>query len=132
MTFWIKTYALSVKLMTLILLVTFTGKHSKVQISLKNIDLMKAFNLINHEILLTKLKLYGYDNNALLWFESYLRSRTQYVSLNGFESNQQECNYGVPQGSTLGPLFFILYMRQTFTCVRMIQIFMQYLMILIK
>ena len=76
-----------------------------------NIDLKKAFNLINHDILLTKLKLYGCDNNALVWFESYLRSRTQYVSLNGCDSNQQECNYGVPQGSILGPLFFILYIN---------------------
>ena len=109
MTFWIKTYALSVKLMTLILMVTFTGKHSKVQLSLKNIDLKKAFNLINHEILLTKLKLYSYDNNALLWFESYLCSRTQYVSLSGCDSNQQECNYGPPRINTGSTIFHSVY-----------------------
>ena len=71
--------------------------------------LKKAFNLLNHDILLAKLKCYGVSENTLKWFKSYLSDRRQYVHFNGTKSSELQCNYGIPQGSILGPLMFILY-----------------------
>ena len=76
-----------------------------------NIDLSKAFNLLNHDILLAKLKCYGVSENTLKWFKSYLSDRRQYVHFNGTKSSELQCNYGIPQGSILGPLMFILYIN---------------------
>ena len=76
-----------------------------------NIDLRKAFNLLNHDILLAKLKCYGVSENTLKWFKSYLSDRRQYVHFNGTKSSELQCNYGIPQGSILGPLMFILYIN---------------------
>ena len=76
-----------------------------------NIDLRKAFNLLNHEIMLAKLKCYGVSENTLKWFKSYLCDRRQYVHFNRTKSFELQCNYGIPQGSILGPLMFILYIN---------------------
>lgn len=75
------------------------------------IDLSKAFDTIDHKILLTKLKYYGLDNKAVNWFQSYLSGRKQYVEIEGHKSSVKDINTGVPQGSTLGPLLFIIYMN---------------------
>ena len=68
------------------------------------IDFRKAFDLINHQLLLRKLKIYGINGNALKWMESYLHSRTQRVFIENKMSNPLSVRCGVPQGSILGPL----------------------------
>ena len=75
------------------------------------IDLTKAFDTVNHDILLLKLEHYGINDKALTWFKSYLTDRNQFVSLNEVESNMNIISRRVPQGSVLGPLLFLLYIN---------------------
>ena len=75
------------------------------------IDLSKAFDTIDHTILIEKLRIYGVLNNRLRWFQSYLSDRQQFVEINGVSSNTLPIRTGVPQGSILGPLLFIIYMN---------------------
>ena len=77
-------------------------------------DLAKAFDTINHKILLQKLHHYGMRGNVFKWFESYLSHRIQYVKYNGILSKIAVIKYGVPQGSILGPLLFILYLNDLY------------------
>jgi hypothetical protein len=72
------------------------------------IDLTKAFDTCSIEILLYKLNFYGFRGVANTWFESYLRGRYQYTTIRGEHSSLKEISCGVPQGSILGPLLFIL------------------------
>ena len=75
------------------------------------IDLKKAFDTVNHDILLLKLEHYGIRGNILNWFNSYLKERKQYVYFNGESSETLPLSCGVPQGSVLGPLLFLLYIN---------------------
>ena len=72
------------------------------------VDLQKAFDTVNHNILLSKLNHYGIRGTANDWLSSYLSNRSQYVSITGFDSTCQKILHGVPQGSVLGPLLFLI------------------------
>ena len=77
------------------------------------IDLQKAFDTVDHKILLAKLEHYGVRGVTNDWFRSYLSYRKQFVSISGTESEIATVNIGVPQGSGLGPLLFLLYTLMT-------------------
>ena len=74
-------------------------------------DLSKAFDTLNHDVLLYKLETFGIRGNALSWLKDYLSHRQQYVVYNGVSSDLLTIKCGVPQGSILGPLLFLLYIN---------------------
>lgn len=75
------------------------------------LDLQKAFDTVNHSILLMKLKAMGLTQSSLMWFSSYLSDRHQLVELSGTRSSTKNITCGVPQGSILGPLLFLIYVN---------------------
>ena len=75
------------------------------------IDLQKAFDTVNHSILCQKLLHYGLRGKIYSLLKSFLSNRKQYVSINGYDSGELDVTCGVPQGSTLGPLLFLIYIN---------------------
>ena len=75
------------------------------------IDLQKAFDSVDHDILISKLEYYGVREVVKNWFSSYLKNRKQFVTINGFKSSLCAMNFGVPRGSVLGPLLFLIYIN---------------------
>ena len=82
------------------------------------IDLKKAFDTVDHEILLNKLNYYGVRGKELSWFRSYLFNRKQFCRVNGHSSVTEGVDCGVPQGSCLGPLLFLVYVNDLPYCLK--------------
>ena len=82
------------------------------------LDIRKAFDSIDHVILLEKLAFYGVSQLELAWFQSYLSNRQQQCQINGCLSNKGEIICGVPQGSILGPLLFLIYINDLPNCLK--------------
>ena len=88
------------------------------------LDFSKAFDTVDHDILLSKLFHHGIRGPAHKWFTSYISNRKQYVTYNGTSSTMRNITCGVPQGSILGPLIFFLYISMT--CVKFAILLLQY------
>ena len=74
-------------------------------------DLSKAFDVIDHKILLQKLRAYGLRGIVNTWFENYLTGRTQFVEIENQRSPLKHLLFGVPQGFILGPLLYVMYVN---------------------
>lgn len=98
------------------------GIDKKEVTALVALDFSKAFDTINHSLLYAKLKYYGFSNSAARFIISYLTDRKQKVHIDDLVSSTQDVTSGVPQGSILGPLLFIVYTNELFNSVKNCQI----------
>ncbi len=89
----------------------YSGLDTGHQVGLVFIDLKKAFDTVDHKLLCKKLKHYGVSDRELSWFESYLTDRKQYCRVGSVDSSIGKIEIGVPQGSCLGPLLFLVYIN---------------------
>lgn len=89
----------------------YESMDKRVPVDVVYTDFSKAFDKINHQLLIDRLAETGIDGILLWWIESYLKNRNQLVTVNGYRSDLFRVPSGVPQGSHLGPLFFIVYIN---------------------
>ena len=82
------------------------------------VDMAKAFDIVNHKILLEKLNRLGFTGNLLKLLGNYLDNRKQSTTANGYVSNENIVTCGIPQGSTVGPLMYIIYVNDILSSIR--------------
>ena len=82
------------------------------------VDFQKAFDTVDHHILPKKLEYYGFRGISNKWFVSYLSNREQFVSINGYKSNLADFKCGMPQGSILGPLLVLIYIKDLHVAIK--------------
>ena len=87
------------------------------------VDLQKVFDTVDHNILLHKISHYGIRDLTNCWFSSYFCNRKQFVTINGFDSEIQSFQYGVPQGSVLGPHHFLIYINDLHNSIKFHNLF---------
>lgn len=92
----------------------YVGLDNRKKVACLFIDVRKAFDCVHHDLLVNKLRRSGFSINACKLIKSYLSNRTQVVRINGKSSSPRVIKYGVPQGSILGPLLFILFVNDIF------------------